>query len=240
MVDDDPNTLDLHTRIIQSQAPGRRVLRARSGKEALDILAQERVDLVLLDLMMPELDGFGVLEAMRARPETRDIPVIVITGQVLTEADMERLNRGVATVMSKGLFSLDETLAHLEAALARRRRLSREAQALVRKAMAYMHSHYTTSISRQDVAQYVGMSEDYLTHCFRQELGMSPIAYLNRYRVLQAQRLLRETDKDITTIALEVGFASSSYFSRIFKRHAGVSPLVYRRAGGKATSANPR
>jgi AraC-like DNA-binding protein len=76
------------------------------------------------------------------------------------------------------------------------------------------------------------MSDDYLTYCFRQELGMTPIDYLNRYRVLQAQRLLRETNQSITTIALEVGFSSSSYFSRMFRRLTGRSPDEYRRAGG--------
>lgn len=232
VVDDDPHTLDLHARILQTQAPAYRVLRARSGKEALDVLGQSQVDLVLLDLMMPELDGFGVLRVMRADRRTRDIPVIVITGQTLTEADLARLNQGVAAVMSKGMFSPDETLARLDAALERRRRLSDQAQVLVRKAMAYIHRHYVNPITREDLAHYVGMNDDYLTYCFRQELGMTPIDYLNRYRVLQAQRLLLDTDKSITTIALEVGFSSNSYFSRIFRRQVGQSPYEYRQRSG--------
>jgi AraC-like DNA-binding protein len=73
------------------------------------------------------------------------------------------------------------------------------------------------------------MSDDYLTYCFRQELGMTPIAYLNRYRVMQAKGLLKETDKTITQIALEVGFSDSGYFSRVFRREAGMSPDAYRR-----------
>lgn len=52
--------------------------------------------------MMPELDGFGVLAALREREATRDIPVIVLTGQALTESEMARLNRGVATVLEQG------------------------------------------------------------------------------------------------------------------------------------------
>ncbi|MFN3332349.1 MAG: helix-turn-helix domain-containing protein, partial [Caldilinea sp.] len=229
VVDDDPHTLDLHARIIQTQAPAYRILRARSGVEALEVLGPHQVDLVLLDLMMPELDGFGVLRAMREERRTRDIPVIVITGQTLTEAEMARLNQGVATVISKGMFTPDETLARLDAALERRRRLSDQAQVLVRKAMAYIHRQYVNPVTREDLANYVGMNDDYLTYCFRQELGMTPIDYLNRYRVLQAQRLLLETDKSITTIALEVGFSSNSYFSRVFRRQVGQSPDEYRR-----------
>ncbi|WP_322513502.1 substrate-binding domain-containing protein [Chloroflexus sp.] len=232
VVDDDPDTLDLHARLIQAHHTASRVKRARSGREALAILHQQRIDLVLLDLMMPEMDGFALLEAMREHKELRDIPVIVITGRMLSEADMARLNQGVTAVLSKGMFSAGETLAHLQAALERRRRLSDQAQMLVRKAMAYIHSHYDRPLTRQDIAHYVGMSEDYLTHCFRQELGATPVEYLNRYRVLQARRLLAESDKSITNIALEVGFSSSSYFSRVFRKEVGQTPEEYRRGGG--------
>ncbi|HTP06922.1 MAG TPA: substrate-binding domain-containing protein [Anaerolineae bacterium] len=229
IVDDDPNTVEMHTRLVQSHASGHRILKARHGREALDLLQRESVDLVLLDLMMPELDGFGVLAAMRDNVATHDIPVIVLTGQALTEKDMARLNRGVATVLRKGLFSVEETLAHLDAALERKRKLSTDAQRLVRQAMAYLHEHYAEAISREDLARHVGMSDDYLTHCFRQEVGMTPIAYLNRYRVDQAKQLLKNTAQSITDIALAVGFSDSGYFSRVFRREVGLSPEAFRR-----------
>jgi signal transduction histidine kinase/AraC-like DNA-binding protein len=230
VVDDDPDTLGMHARILQAHSPAHRVLTARSGLEALAILERERVDLVLLDLVMPEMDGFGVLEAMRESESTRDIPAIVLTGQVLTEREMARLNRGVATVLSKGLFSLEETLAHVDATLERRHKLSTEAQRLVRQAMAYIHEHYADSISRADLARHVALSEDYLTLCFRKELGVTPITYLNRYRVNQARQLLTDTGKSVTEIALEVGFSDSGYFSRVFRREVGLSPEAYRQA----------
>jgi signal transduction histidine kinase/DNA-binding LacI/PurR family transcriptional regulator/AraC-like DNA-binding protein len=229
VVDDDPETLEMHTRIVHAHAPGNRVLKAHNGRDALEIMRRTAVDLVLLDLMMPEMDGFAVLETMRQRETLRDIPVIVVTGQVLTEAEMARLSQGVATVLSKGLFSLDETLVHLDAALERQHRLSSEAQRLVRKAMAYVQQSYQEPLSRHDLARHVGMSDDYLTYCFRQELGMTPIAYLNRYRIAQAKRLLRESDKAITEIALDVGFSDSGYFSRVFRREVGMSPEAFRR-----------
>ncbi len=229
IVDDDPNTVEMHARLVQSHASGHRILKARHGREALELLQREHADLVLLDLMMPELDGFGVLAAMRDNTATRDIPVIVLTGQALTEKDMARLNRGVATVLRKGLFSVEETLAHLDAALERRRKLSAEAQRAVRQAMAYLHEHYAEAITREDLARHVGMSDDYLTHCFRQEVGMTPIAYLNRYRVDQAKQLLKDTSQSITDIALAVGFSDSGYFSRVFRREVGLSPEAFRK-----------
>ena len=64
----------------------------------------------------------------------------------------------------------------------------------------------------------------------RKELGITPIAYLNRYRVNQAKNLLTTTYKNITEIAMEVGFSDSSYFSRVFRLEVCMSPEAYRRA----------
>src|SRR5207245_1682744 len=66
VVDDDPGLLDLHARAVARHWPACSVLTATNGRQALAVMAQKRPDLVLLDLMMPELDGFGVLEAMQA------------------------------------------------------------------------------------------------------------------------------------------------------------------------------
>jgi signal transduction histidine kinase/AraC-like DNA-binding protein len=230
VVDDDQNTMDLHARIVQSHSSSNRVLKAHNGREALELLSQETIDLVLLDLQMPELDGFDVLEAMRENERTHGVPVIVVTGKVLTEEEMARLTRGVTAVLQKGLFSLDETVEHIRAALERKPRLSGEAQRLVRKAMAYIHEHFPEPISRRDIARHVSIAEDYLTYCFRQELGTTPIKYLQRYRVNRARSLLRRDENTITEIARMVGFSDSGYFSRIFHRETGMSPESFRRS----------
>jgi signal transduction histidine kinase/DNA-binding LacI/PurR family transcriptional regulator/DNA-binding response OmpR family regulator len=229
VVDDEPGILEMHVRIVEAQSPEYQVLRARNGREALEVIREERPDLVLLDLMMPELDGFGVLEAMREEETSRNTPVIVLTGQMLTEEDMARLNRGVASVLAKGLFRVEEILEHVTAALERRRRPDGETHQTVLKAMAYMHAHYAESISRSDVAKHVGLSERHLDRCFRQEVGVTPIAYLNRYRVKQAKALLEAGDKSITEVAMEVGFSSGGYFARVFRQEVGVSPRAYLR-----------
>ncbi|MCB0068775.1 MAG: response regulator, partial [Caldilineaceae bacterium] len=228
IVEDEAATREILTRMLRRD--GWQVRVAENGRVGLERVAEETPSLILLDLMMPEMDGFGVLAAMHGEPATRDIPVVVVTGQTLTAAEMERLNRGVVSVLGKGLYSLEETLAHLDAALERQRKLSSDAQRLVRLAMAYLHEHYAEPLTRADIARHVGLDEDYLTYCFRQELGVTPIAYLNRYRVNQAKSLLTQTDKSVTFIAQEVGFTDSRYFSRIFRREVGVSPDAFRRA----------
>lgn len=230
LVDDEPKTLEMHARVVQAHSSANRVLKAHNGKDALDILHRETIDLVLLDLQMPEMDGFEVLEVMRGMESIRRIPVIVVTGTALTEADMTRLNNGVAAVLGKGLFSIEETIGHISAALEHKRKLSGEAQRLVRSAMAYIHENFAESISRRDIAQRIGLTEDHLTFCFRQELGTTPITYLQRYRINQAKRLLKESEQSVTDIALNVGFADRGYFSRIFHRETGMSPEAFRRS----------
>ncbi len=237
LVDDEPGILEMHARVLQSHFPEYRLLKAHSGQEALTIIQQERPDLVLLDLMMPELNGFGVIEEMQRGETTRNIPVIVLTGQELTENELARLNYGVAAILGKGLFSVQETLAHIEHALERQDRLSGEAHRLVRKAMAYIHEHYTEPLSLQEIAHSIGVSTGYLVRCFRHELGVTPIHYLNRYRISRAKKLLTTTGDTITAIASAVGFSDGSHFSRVFRKETGLSPREYRRGRQPLSSA---
>jgi len=232
IVDDEPGMLELHARIVKAQLPGYRVLLARDGRQALQIIHREQLALVLLDLMMPVLDGFAVLEEMRKIESTRNIPVVVITGQSLTKEDVSRLNLGVASVLGKGMFSVDETFQHLADALAHKRKSGSESQHIALKAMAFIHAFYTEPISRSDVAAHVGLSERHLTRCFHQEVGLTPITYLNRYRVKRAKALLDTGEKGVTEIAVEVGFSSSSYFTRVFRDEVGISPRDYLRNHG--------
>jgi AraC-like DNA-binding protein len=142
---------------------------------------------------------------------------------------MARLSNGVATVMSKGLYGVEEMLSHIETALARDKKLGTDSQRLVRKAMAYIHEHYMEEVTRENLARHVNSSDGHLARCFRQETGISPMAYLNRYRVNQSRSILTNTDQSITAVAMAVGFSDNNYFSRVFRQEVGCSPMVYRR-----------
>jgi AraC-like DNA-binding protein len=228
VIDDDPRILNLHCRLIEKT--GREALRARNGREALAMLQQVQPDLILLDLMMPEMDGFATLDALHASQATRDIPVVVMTAQSLTEAEIERCNRGVAAVLNKGLFNTLETLNRIEHILAHRHTLGGPTRRLVRRAMAFVHAHYTEPLRREQIASHVAVSADYLADCFRQEFGVTPTTYLHRYRIHQARELLLTSDMTIAAVALAVGFSESAHFTRAFHREVGISPRAYRRS----------
>ena len=234
VVDDDPNVLDMHVRMLESRTDCP-ILKAKNGRQALEIMQQESLGLVLLDLMMPEMDGFEVLRLMREQEATRNVPVIVLSAQILTAHDMARLQEGVAAVLGKGLFSVEEILSQVETALNHSKRLGHQVSRTVRQAMAYIHEHYDEQISRADLARHVAITERYLTYCFRQEMGIPPMTYLNRFRVKRAQNLLEQGKLSITEIALAVGFSDASYFNRVFRQEVGVAPGAYQHAASDRT-----
>lgn len=227
IVDDEIDILELHSRMVQAQFPNSQVVLAHNGREALKLIHQPRPDLVLLDLMMPDIDGFAVLETMQKDEISRNIPVIVLTGQELSPDDLNRLNCGVTSVLGKGMYSQKEILYHLTAALKHHRKVGSETQKIVQKAMAFIHSNYSSQFSRKDMAEHVGLSERHLTRCFNLELGLTPMTYLNRYRVKQARQLLENGGGSIAEIAEKVGFSSGGYFSQVFRDVVGISPREY-------------
>ncbi|MBL7406167.1 response regulator, partial [Escherichia coli] len=78
------------------------VREAENGLRALESLEAERPSLILLDLMMPEMDGFAFLRALRARPDSRDVPVVVLTAKDITAEDRRRLAGQADRVLAKG------------------------------------------------------------------------------------------------------------------------------------------
>ncbi|MCU0522022.1 MAG: substrate-binding domain-containing protein [Anaerolineae bacterium] len=229
LVDDEPDILATHMWLLRSQFPDSCVLQAADGRQALELMEETRPDLVLLDLMMPEMNGFDVIAAMQEQPHLSDVPVVVLTAKTLTEQALAQLNQGVVTVLSKGVFSAQETLHHLEAALRRSTMANPETRKLVRRAMAYIHERYMEPIARKEIAAYVNLSARHLDRCFTDEIGITPMVYLNRFRLRHARRLLQSTALNISEVAAAVGFSDSSYFCRVFRRDLGMSPSDYRR-----------
>jgi PAS domain S-box-containing protein len=122
VVEDDEATRAMLERTLEKE--GWQVRTAGNGRLGLERISTERPDLILLDLMMPELDGFGFLDAMRQEPATAGIPVVVLTAKDLTDEDRARLNGGVARVLRKGAEGADSLVGQLRAAIAAHRAAS--------------------------------------------------------------------------------------------------------------------
>lgn len=109
VVDDTPEARRLIRRILQSQGDFE-IFEATNGREAVEVANRERLDLIILDLMMPEVDGFAALDQLRSKPETANIPVIVATAKELTVDEKSRLQGQIQALLMKGDFMNDEFL----------------------------------------------------------------------------------------------------------------------------------
>jgi PAS domain S-box-containing protein len=115
VVDDDPHIADMLSQILP--ASDFVLVSASDGIAGLEAIQKSRPDVVLLDLMMPRLDGFGVIEQLRANPVTQDLPIIVISAKELTDEESARLKESVTFVMKKQGFDGDKLVREISAAL---------------------------------------------------------------------------------------------------------------------------
>ena len=112
IIDDNPYDSRLMRRFLKTHRQYR-VFEANSSRDGLDLVRQRRPDVVLLDLMMPELDGFAVLDAIKSDPATRRIPVVIVSAKTLTQPERDRLDAYAESVWQKGSFSASELADHV-------------------------------------------------------------------------------------------------------------------------------
>jgi len=116
VVDDTPDARRLILRILQSQG-NYTLFEAEDGKQAIEMARLQQPDLIVLDLMMPEVDGFAVLDALEEDVHTAAIPVIVVTAKDLTSEEKTRLQGRIHSLMQKGEFMGDDLSDEVKALL---------------------------------------------------------------------------------------------------------------------------
>jgi CheY-like chemotaxis protein len=119
VVDDDPKAVEMIA--IRIPTVGGEVLRAFGGREAIDIARRELPDLIVLDLMMPGVNGFDVVAALNEHPDTARIPIVVVTAMPITDQDRARLTGNVTAIMEKAGFDARRFTAEVRRALSARR-----------------------------------------------------------------------------------------------------------------------
>jgi threonine synthase len=116
IVDDDPNAVRLIRRILQARGDFE-ISEISESPKALEFIRAQNPDLVIMDLMMPELDGFGLLELLKKDPALADIPVVVVTAKMLVPEERRRLSGMIQRLLQKGTFLDDELLSEINKAL---------------------------------------------------------------------------------------------------------------------------
>ena len=106
----------------------------------------------------------------------------------------------------------------------------------VKEMISFLEEHYNEKLSLKEIAQSARLGERECGRCFSRSIGMTPIDYLNRYRIRQAARLIVQSTDPIGQIADQCGFSSDSYFGKMFRKQIGCSPREYRKRKGRVVS----
>jgi AraC family transcriptional regulator len=100
----------------------------------------------------------------------------------------------------------------------------------LRQAIEYIQAHLSENLSLTEIANELGMSQYYFCHLFKRSTGTSPHQFLIRQRVEQAKRLLKQSERTVTAIALDCGFANQSHFAKYFRHYTGINPNQFRKS----------
>ena len=112
VIDDEPKTVELVATVLEAE--GYQVQKAYGGQEGIDLATTEDQDLIILDLMMPKVDGFTVVEELRKHPRAKNVPIIISTAKDLTDEDFEQLKGKVNSIAQKGRFSKEDLLRDIK------------------------------------------------------------------------------------------------------------------------------
>lgn len=217
---------------------------ALDGRDGLRKAVDGRPDAILLDVAMPEMDGYAVCRRLKADPRTAALPVIFLSANDSVAHKLEGFAAGGADYVGKP-FSAEEVLARVFAHLHVKRRIERlEAVAgivapagrdddLLAAAIAQLQEDAAWP-GLEELARRLGTNENKLTELFRRQFGMPVYEYLGELRLERARLQLASTQLQVRLIAERAGYRNPSDFSRAFRRHYGVGPRQYRQASAQS------
>ena len=221
---------------------------ASNGREALEVLAQCKPDLILCDLMMPVMDGKELCRRVKSDKQTAGIPFVLLTARQSVEMNVEGLTIGADDYVTKpfnvevlvlrmrkliDLSHKDKARGHIDPEPSEIVITSMD-EKLVADAIAYVEKNMARSdLSVEELSRELGMSRAHLYKKMLQITGKTPIEFIRIIRLKRAAQLLRESQQNISEIAFQVGFNNPKYFSRYFKEEFGVLPSVYQEKEGK-------
>jgi signal transduction histidine kinase/CheY-like chemotaxis protein/AraC-like DNA-binding protein len=217
-----------------------------NGREALKMLLTHKYDLVISDIMMPEMDGLALLKRIKENPQISQLPVILLTSKAEVEYKLEGLKGGADAYMAKP-FDMEELQIQIDNLIGSVLRLkgkfsgavSQEGrvenievkgndEALMDRIMRSVNANMSSSDFNVDtLADDVGISRAQLHRKMKEMTGISTGRFLRNLRMEQAARLLREGKVNVSQVADRVGYADQAHFSTAFKNHFGQTPSEY-------------
>jgi signal transduction histidine kinase/DNA-binding response OmpR family regulator len=238
LVEDNVEMQDLLRQIIE---PHHDVSQAPNGLAALEKLRNHRVDGIITDIMMPQMDGFELVKRLKAHKKWQSLPVIVLTARANDMDKLEALRIGVDDYLYKP-FSAEELVVRIENLIANRINRLRMGAPMPENGSQAADQHWLQIVEKcalslldersdfkiSDLAHRVHLSERHLRRKIQEASGMTASDYLREIRLQRARQLLESpARKSVAEIANAVGFASAGYFSKLFFERFGRKPSEY-------------
>ena len=241
IVDDEEEILDFLERILNNKYT---ILKAENAKDALEILNNEAVQLIVSDIMMPEMDGFDLCKIIKSNFDYSHIPVILLTAKNTIQSKVEGLELGADAYIEKP-FSKEHLLAQISSLLANRN-IMREffaSSPLVHiKSMAHTKADERfletlnetiakriedTDLDVEHLAGIMNMSRITLYRKIKAISNLTPLELINIIRLKKAAELLAEGEHKIYEISAIVGYSSQSNFARNFQKQFNMTPTEF-------------
>lgn len=217
-----------------------------NGKVALNEILKNKPDLIISDVMMPEMDGTTLCTKLKANINTNDVPIILLTAKSREEDQLEGLQTGADAYILKP-FNMDILRRTIINLLTMRRTLKnkftgKESQeekveqrkiqtpddALMQRVMEVINENISDSdLSVDMIAQKVGISRVHLHRKMKELTNQTPHSFIRNIRLQQAAKLLKDGKQSITDVMYICGFSNSASFSTMFKNLYGCSPREY-------------
>ena len=211
---------------------------AFNGFQGYQLALGTRPDLILLDVRMPEMDGYAACRLLKANPRTHDIPVIFLSGADADEGRLMGLSVGAVDYVSKP-FTPAELAARIHVHLNLMLRVEpprppapapvqEPDEVYVNAVKRLILDNLATLPNLAEIARSVGTYREKLSQMFRAQTGMTVFAFIREARIERSMELLRQTDIEVQDIALLVGFNNAGNFATAFRAKVGVTPSAYR------------
>ena len=240
VVEDNPDMLAFIRKQLTTEYS---VLTAMNGIEALAVLDNHYVNLVVSDVMMPQMDGFELCKTIKSDLSYSHIPVVLLTAKTNIQSKIEGLELGADAYIEKP-FSVEYLLANISSLIHNREKLrqtfakspfvaantmalTKADEDFIKKLNEVIQMNYSNpEFSMDDMADSLNMSRSNFYRKIKALAGMPPNDYLKTIRLNKAAELLKSGVR-ITEVCEKIGFSSSSYHAKCFKIQFGVLPKDY-------------
>lgn len=231
------------------------ILKASNGKQALSILKKEDADLIISDVMMPEMDGLELCSNIKKDIRYSHIPIILLTAKASEEHQLEGLETGADDYITKP-FNMEvlklRICKMIEMNIKRQEIFNQEIkiepsrititpldQQLIEKAIAIVEDNINeTEFSVEELASSLNISRSYFYKKMIKITGKKPIEFIKTIRMKRAQQLLTESQMQISEIAYILGYNSPKVFSKHFKDEFNISPSEFIRQHSRKIQTN--